>query len=393
MNDIQLSGPETMLKAPEPVLQVMPSQAAGLVPLDTAQKTQLDQRVDAYINKIVSMQSSSPDFTSELERLANLGQTEIAAASSGSNRFLDKPIRQIEGGVGTDLLKLRNLVEDLDPNRKGNLLEPRKLLGIIPFGNKVTAYFDGYKSAQSHISGVLRALNSGKDELMQDNAAIDGERRRQWESMQKLEQMVHISKKMDERLEATAMQLETGDPAKAKAIKETALFYVRQRTQDMLTQMAVTIQGYLALDMVKKNNIELIKGVDRACTTTISALRTAVTVAQALTSQKLVLEQISALNTTTANLIEGTSRMMADNTARIHEQATSPAIQVEVLQRAFQNIYATMDAIDTYKVKALESMKTTVNSLDAEIGKSRDYIARSQGGQSGSEQPSLLTSV
>ena len=79
-------------------------------------------------------------------------------------------------------------------------------------------------------------------------------------------------------------------------MRETALFYVRQRTQDLLTQMAVSVQGYLALDLVKKNNVELVKGVDRASTTTVGALRTAVTVAQAMTNQRLVLGQITALN-------------------------------------------------------------------------------------------------
>ena len=77
-----------------------------------------------------------------------------------------------------------------------------------------------------------------------------------------------IAKTMDARLEDKALELDSSDPAKAKAIRETALFYVRQRTQDLLTQMAVTVQGYLALDLVKKNNVELVKGVDRASTTT-----------------------------------------------------------------------------------------------------------------------------
>ena len=94
------------------------------------------------------------------------------------------------------------------------------------------------------------------------------------------------------------------DPAKAKAVRETALFYVRQRTQDLLTQMAVSVQGYLALDLVKKNNVELVKGVDRASTTTVGALRTAVTVAEAMTNQRLVLGQITALNETTAGIID-----------------------------------------------------------------------------------------
>jgi uncharacterized protein YaaN involved in tellurite resistance len=145
--------------------------------------------------------------------------------------------------------------------------------------------------------------------------------------------------------------------------------------------MAVTVQGYLALDLVKKNNVELIKGVDRASTTTVSALRTAVTVAQALNNQKLVLDQITALNTTTANLIESTGQLLKSQTAAIHEQAASATIPVETLQRAFQNIYDTMDAIDTFKLKALDSMKVTVNTLSNEVEKSKGYIARAEGAE------------
>src|SRR5690606_456518 len=146
-----------------------------------------------------------------------------------------------------------------------------------------------------------------------------------------------------------------------------------------LTQMAVTVQGYLALDLVKKNNVELVKGVDRASTTTVGALRTAVTVAQALTAQKLVLDQITALNTTTANIIDSTGKMLKDNTGRIHEQAASSTIPIETLQRAFQNVYDTMDAIDVFKLKALDNMKTTVNVLSNEVEKSKGYIARAEG--------------
>src|SRR3546814_16725144 len=135
-----------------------------------------------------------------------------------------------------------------------------------------------------------------------DNAAIDVERRRMWESMGKREQMVHIANTLDQRLEAKATELDGTDPAKAKIIRENALFYARQRTQDLLTQMAVTVQGYLALDLVKKNTIELVKGVARARTPTAGALKPGTTVPQALTHQNLVLEHITAPNTTTDHI-------------------------------------------------------------------------------------------
>ena len=119
--------------------------------------------------------------------------------------------------------------------------------------------------------------------------------------------------------------------------------------------------------------------MDRASTTTVAALRTAVTVAQALAGQKLVLEQITALNTTTANMIDSTGEMLKSQTAAIHEQAAASTIPIETLRRAFQNIYDTMDSIDTFKAKALENMKTTVNTLSDEVEKSKGYIARAEG--------------
>jgi uncharacterized protein YaaN involved in tellurite resistance len=143
--------------------------------------------------------------------------------------------------------------------------------------------------------------------------------------------------------------------------------------------MAVTVQGYLALDLVKKNNVELVKGVDRASTTTVSALRTAVTVAQAMTNQRLVLEQVNALNTTTAGMIDTTGELLRTQTGAIHEQAASSTIPLETLQRAFQNIYDTMDQIDTFKLQALANMKQTVDTLGNEVEKSKGYIARAEG--------------
>jgi uncharacterized protein YaaN involved in tellurite resistance len=212
-----------------------------------------------------------------------------------------------------------------------------------------------------------------------DNAAIDVERQKLWEAMGNLEQMIHISNSLDAKLEEKAAELDATDPAKAKAVRETALFYVRQRTQDLLTQMAVSVQGYLALDLVKKNNVELVKGVDRASTTTVGALRTAVTVAEAMTNQRLVLGQITALNETTSGIIDSTSTMLRDQTGQIHEQAAASTIPLETLQRAFQNIYDTMDEVDEFKIRALDNMKQTVNVLTDEVEKSKGYIARAEG--------------
>ena len=370
------------LEPPVAVSAIAPAKAAGLVPLKDQEKAQLEAKVESFIDELIATDAASPEFGKKVDALANLGATEIARAAAQSNRFLDRPTRALnkEAGIGADLVQLRKIVEDLDPGKSGKLTGRKKLFGLIPVGgNKLRSYFDSYKSAQTNINAILGALKSGKDELLKDNISIEDERAKLWDAMGKLEQMVHMSKVLDEKLEERATELDVVDPAKAKAIRENALFYVRQRTQDLLTQLAVSVQGYLALDLVKKNNVELMKGVDRASTTTVSALRTAVTVAEAMTNQKLVLEQITQLNTTTAGIIDSTGELLKSNTAMIHEQAAASTIPVETLQRAFQNVYQTMDAIDTFKMKSLEAMKTTVDTLSVEVEKSRAYVARAQG--------------
>ena len=383
------------LTAPDPVPRVTAEKAAGLVPLSDEKRSKLDDKVDGFVADLVSIDANSPEFGKKVDQLTNMGRKEIAAAAGMSNRFLDRPVRAMDkdSGVGTDLAELRRTVEELDPGRKGKL-RGRKLFGIIPFGNRLKRYFDSYQSAQGHIQAILERLASGKDELLMDNAAIDVERQKLWEAMGNLEQMIHISRALDERLEEKAADLDSTDSAKAKAIRETALFYVRQRTQDLLTQMAVSVQGYLSLDLVKKNNVELVKGVDRASTTTVAALRTAVTVAQAMTNQRLVLQQITSLNETTAGIIDSTGQMLRDQTGKIHEQAASSTIPLETLQRAFQNIYDTMDEVDQFKLRSLTSMKQTVEVLSDEVEKSKGYIARAEGQSqvaSRVDEPSLLS--
>jgi uncharacterized protein YaaN involved in tellurite resistance len=129
---------------------------------------------------------------------------------------------------------------------------------------------------------------------------------------------------------------------------------------------------------VRRNNLELIRGVDRAQTTTISALRTAVIVSQALARQRLVLDQITELNTTTSNLIESTSQLLRSQGAEINQLAASAMIDVGKLQAAFDNVFATMDALDTFRLQATDSMAQTVAALEGQIARAKPYLERTR---------------
>jgi uncharacterized protein YaaN involved in tellurite resistance len=369
------------LTAPPPTQAVAATAAPGLAPaVEASALPGLDAKVEGYLASLMSAAPRSPEFAAKATDVRTMGDDDIRRAAESSNSLLKAPVRALqEGGlaegsnVGSTLLELRHTVEDLDPK---DATGAKKLLGFIPFGDKVNDYFRKYQSAESHLDAILHALRDGQDELGKDNAALNLEKQQLWEAMGRLNQYVYVSERLDARLASAIADIEAFNPEKAKALRDDVQFYVRQKHQDLLTQLAVSIQNYLAIDIVIKNNIELIKGVDRASTTTISALRTAVMVAQALGNQKLVLTQITALNTTTSGLIERTSEMLRDNSVAIQQQAASATIGLPQLQAAFQNIYQTMDAIDTFKVQALDNMAATIGTLETEVTKSRDYLAR-----------------
>jgi uncharacterized protein YaaN involved in tellurite resistance len=389
-----------VLTPPAPVAVVTATAASDAVKLDPATEAQLDATVKAFVQSLTNLDAHSPEFQKKVDSVSALGDEDIRQSAQVSNRLLDKPAAAMSSGVfdptsqvAGSLVKLRRTVEDLDPAKQGLLHgTERKLLGVIPMGNALRDYFHKYESGQANINSIIQALYSGQDELRKDNASIEQEKVNLWAVMQRLQQYDYMAKKLDAAVSQQVATTQATDPAKAKLLQEDVLFYVRQKDQDLLTQLAVSVQGYLALDVIRRNNVELIKGVDRATTTTVSALRTAVIVAQALANQKLVLTQITALNTTTGNLIESTSKLLRQQSAEIGEQAATSTISLTQLQSAFDNVYATIDQIDTYKLAALDNMKKTVDVLSAQVAKSQSYLERAKQPDSIAGELSLPTS-
>ncbi|MFZ4658812.1 MAG: toxic anion resistance protein [Caldilineaceae bacterium] len=376
--------PPEPLTPPKPVAPVQKATAADMVPLEPSVVPKLDAKVTEFVNAIINSPFNSEPFNEKLQAIHNLGSQDIRASAALSNRMLDKPVKALEGGLFDDksfvaksLTDLRKTVEDLDPSRQEDLLTPKRLFGLFGgSGDRLRDYFLKYQSSQQHINTIINTLYRSQDELRKDNAALEEEKVNLWNIMQRLQQYIYVGRQIDAAIEQRVTQIEQGDPHKARVVREEMLFFVRQKVQDLLTQLAVSIQGYLALDMIRKNNLELIKGVDRATTTTVSALRTAVIVAQALTNEKLVLDQINALNTTTGNLIASTSALLKKQTAQVYQQAADSSVSLEKLQVAFNNIYQTMDMISDYKLKSLDSMQKTVNALAGEVQKSQSYLDR-----------------
>jgi uncharacterized protein YaaN involved in tellurite resistance len=381
------TGSALVLAPPQPVVVVAPEQASDAVPLEDAKQVELRNKANAFVADLVSLDTKSPAFSQKVGSITSLGEREMRSSAAVSNRMLERPAAAMGKGqaggdaqtrVSNTLIDLRTTVTDLDPNR-ADLTGVKRVLKWLPGGDKIDRYFAKYQSAQSHLNAIIKALDSGQDELRKDNAAIETEKANMWQMMGKLREYNELATALDGALEQKVAELEAaGRTEDANVVRSDALFPVRQRRQDIMTQMAVAVQGYMALDLIRRNNLELIRGVDRAQTTTIAALRTAVIVSQALSRQKLVLDQITALNTVTSNLIESTSEQLKIQGTQINQQAASSTVDVAKLQAAFDNVFATMDAVDTFRAQAIDSMAQTVQALEGQIQRAKPYLERTR---------------
>ncbi|MFF9149941.1 toxic anion resistance protein [Streptomyces sp. NPDC014861] len=371
-----------VLTPPAPPPAIRAEQASGLVPLDESVRAEMSRRAEEYVGSLAGLDPRSPEFAGRIGEIASLGSGEMRAAAQQSNRMLDRTVRSLGRGggdasarVGTSLVELRRTVEDLDP-RDAPARGARRLLAKLPGGSRFRDHVAKYASSQATLNRIVGSLRGGQDELRRDNAALQTERARLWETMGKLQEFAVLTEALDAAVEQRIAG--TGDPAQADALRADVLFPVRQKHQDLLTQLAVCAQGYLAMDVVRRNNDELVKGVDRAATTTLSALRIAVMLASALDDQRKVAEQVGVLRATTEDLIRGNAEMLSTQAGEIQRIAADPAVGAETLRTAFQQIYRTLDAIDTYKVRATEAMAATVSSLTGELREASAHVDRSR---------------
>lgn len=368
-----------VLTPPDPVEPVPMDRAAGLIPLDDGTRTELSSKAQDFVEALSAVDPRSPDFGRIVDEALVLGEAEMRVAAQIAGRLLDRTLASVSSPntaqVSTSLAELRRSVRELDPQDLTRLTG-RKILGFLPGGNAAKGLLARLRAADEPVNRIVLKLRSGQDSLKRDNAAIKGERQRLWDLMTKLSQDAALAAEMDEAVERQVMILDLSDPGRATALRADVLFGLRQRHQDLLTQLAVCAQGYLALDVVRRNNDELIKGIERAVATTVTALRIGVVVAAALTGQREVIDQVDAVRGLTDSILRSNATLMSLQGQDIQRIAATPAVGIDAVRTSFDQIYTAIDAIDTFKARAADSMSSTVTALDAEIRRAHDHLRR-----------------
>ncbi len=332
-------------------------------------KMQLEKAAESNTDELFTFDLGSlSDRRNIVSSIETFG-SDVVAKSTQKNELLNVRLVDLSkmggenGEVVNGLSQLQMQMKDLDPS--GIDFAKKGVIGKL--FNPIRNYFAKFEKADDVIAQTIVSLGKGKDVLKRDNTTLEVEQLALRDLTKKLSQQIELGTQMDDAITAAIEKAKTEnvDEERIKFIEEEVLFPLRQRLMDMQQMQTVNMQGIIAMEIVRRNNKELIRAVERAENVTISALRIAVTVASALYNQKIVLEKVNAVNEATNKLIGATSKMLKEQGTQIQQQAMESNISVDTLRAAFADTFEALDSVSDYKTKALPQMKTTIAEFRA----------------------------
>ncbi|SNY98266.1 toxic anion resistance protein [Halomonas sp. hl-4] len=344
------------------------SQSDSADPDDLDLDPELEAMADRFVDEVLAADGDE-SLVRQRRAVDEMG-LELQQQAAHRSAMLQTPLRKLahqgdEGGpVAQALVSLRGRMEGLDPAR--HRLAPSALdrvLAMIPgIDSRVQRYFRKFENAQQALDAIIEELEGGRDMLHRDNLTLSDDQQALNEILSELNRQVALGRLIDRRLKDDIAARDTDDPRR-HFIEEELLFPLRQRIVDLQQQLAVSQQGVLALEVIIRNNRELMRGVDRAINVTVSALTVAVTVAMAMANQRLVLDRIEALNSTTSQMIGGTAKALRQQGVDIQKRASSAMLDMQVLEEAFSEVMGAIDDLSNYRQEALPRLDEQINRL------------------------------
>lgn len=365
---------------PEPMTPIkQPDAALAMVPLKEETKNAAVAQADQFISDLLHMDVTSGDFRARVDSAFRLGRREIGDSALLTGRFLDKDfVGEVNNPAFKVMNEMRDLFVELDPGKEGDLLSVHKILGVIPFGRRLEAYLRRFDSASGSLRKLIDNIYGVEDQLARDDQELFATMNKLLEAMTKLRTVDTFVERLDQTLTDTVAKLKTTDPTRAKAIEQEVLFYARQASMDVKTQMLVCINGYKMLEGLRKTGRELQNGCDRMATIGMSSLSIAVTLARAQGYQMKVMDALKQSSAAIEGLMASTARMFGEHVDRVVEFQTNPLIGVQTLKASFDTVFKSLDKMDEFRSKNIESMGTNITLLKGIVAEGESRMKREE---------------
>jgi uncharacterized protein YaaN involved in tellurite resistance len=304
--------------------------------------------------------------TKLINQIESIGRANIQSTGA-QDKVMAKRLKDLskttEGGVVAGaLVELSDVSKTLDPSG----LDFEKGGFLAKLTNPLKQYFQRYERSDRIIQQILENLETGEKTLREDNKTLEISMLNLNDKTKQLQADLVMVNQFNDELESAIVRAksESYPEEQIKFVEEEILFTVKQKQMELNERIIVNQQSIIAMELVRRNNKELIRGAQKAKYTTVTALKTAVMVASALVDQKIVLNAVNTINKTTSDIILANSKLIKEQGIEIQKQATQSSLDMNSLKEAMGHLFSALDDISRFKQEALPAMTQAVSEFE-----------------------------
>lgn len=339
-------------------------------------KPEVEEKIEAETTAIVTQlkEGSDAELESVVERISHLG--EVTQEKSGMTlELLRRPVRELmtskHDDISQGLLKLRSVVDEIQPNRffqRGGLSQfLYKMLG----NNPLVRYIRTYESVETQILRTIDGLRYGRDRLEEDNIQLKQIRAEAYRQIEALEARIALGKHLLERLDELYRQ--TTNEVRRMHI-EKAMAKVTARVRNMMQMVNILLQAIASTDLLRENNDQLKEAVMNAITMTQNVITVSAAIQMALAHQKKVAQAVKGVNEATEQMILSNAATLKTNTETITKMLEEPAIAIQTLQKAFDDLMSAIQTSEASNRRIVESGRKFMQEMDELNARMREKL-------------------
>lgn len=353
---------------------------------------EMDKDVDLVVSDIMKADLHSQRLKDIVASIETMGQDVARRNAAAHKRLLDRPLRYLKGEASDPTLKvleqldsLRGMAIKLNPKESQGYKNNRFLGFSLPFnlGKKADNVMQNFRNSQDQLNDISENLRAGREELEADNIAMEDERTEQFARLSEHEQNAYIAASLYVKLKKRVETIRTTEPLRASAIEHELMYPLGQKRLDFLQDMAVAMNSYMSYQTIIMNNRELIRGVNRALSTTMQALTDAVIQSQMLDRQERTQASLQALNQTASDIILANAHRNEIQGLAIAKASSQATLDVKALSETMESIVRTVEGIQNHRKASLEVMEQNAEMLQSLVQRGKegmDTIARARAG-------------
>jgi len=310
-------------------------------------------------------------FEFDSKMITDIGKEEMKELKELSS-ILDKPIKDlvvtdsentVQSHISKSLIKIKTEADSINPAKFD--FNPGffgRIIQKVTGSSTLSQYANKFLSAKEAIESINDSLNEGIIILNEDIETLEKDQKRFKKTLKSLEEKIIYLQKLNAECLAR-IDIEENEEIK-KFLQENVLYELSTHILDLQTVQSATMQGVVAIDILIKNNKELIKGVKRTRNVAIPVLSIGFTIASGLHNQQKVLDVVQSVNKTTSEVMLANAEMLKTQGTKIQRQATESLLDLNDMKKAVETLISAVEEVESFKVEALPKMQKSIEDFN-----------------------------